>query len=123
MSGNWVPLRELHGGKDWFRLFAQRCEKPLKAVADRYTDLFADMVALFNGRQVGRHFDADISVVLEPLPKLPVLICYWKPDEGMDSDLHLFFDDTADVNLDIEAIYTLGVGLVMMFEEITQRHG
>jgi hypothetical protein len=122
-SGNWVPLRELRGGRDWHLFFAQRCEKPMKAVADAYTDLFEDMVHLFNGRLVEQHFDADIGVVLHPLPKLPLLVCYWKPEEGMPSDLNLFFDDTAEANLRIEAIYTLGAGLSLMFEKIAQRHG
>jgi hypothetical protein len=122
-SGNWVPLRELKGGRDWHMFFDQRCTKPMKAVADTYTDLFEDMVHLFNGRLVEQHFDADIGVVLHPLPKLPLLICYWKPDEGMPSDLNLFFDDTAEANLRIEAIYTLGAGLALMFEKIAQRHG
>ena len=123
VSGNWVPLRELEGGQDWYRLFGQRCENPLKQLADTYTELFADMLELFNGREVGRHFDADISLVLHPLPKVPVLVCYWKPEEGLASDLHLFFDDTAVANLPIEALYTLGAGLVRMFEKIAQRHG
>ena len=123
VSGHWVPLRELEGGQDWHRLFGQRCEKPLKKVADTYTDLFEDMVHLFNARQVGRHFESDISVVLYPLPKIPILICYWKPDEGLESDLHLFFDDTAAINLNIEALYTLGAGLAQMFEKIALRHG
>lgn len=122
-SGNWVPLRELRGGRDWHLFFARRCEKPMKAVADATTDLFEDMVHLFNGRLVEQHFDADIGVVLHPLPKLPLLICYWKPDEGMPSALNLFFDDTAEDNLRIEAIYTLGTGLSLMFEKIAQRHG
>jgi hypothetical protein len=122
-SGNWVPLRELPGGKDWYRLFGQRCEKPLKKVADTYTDLFEDLVHLFGGRQVGGHFNADISVVLQPLPKVPLLICYWKPEEGLASDLQLFFDDTAEANLNIEAIYTMGAGLALMLEKIAQRHG
>ena len=122
-SGNWVPLRELEGGKDWHRFFSHQCERPLKAVADTYTDLFEDMVHLFNGQRVGQHFDADIGLVLYPLPKLPLLVCYWKPDEGMPSDLHLFFDDTAEANLKIEAIYSLGTGLALMFEKIARRHG
>ena len=122
-SGNWVPLRELRGGRDWHLFFDQRCTKPMKAVADTYTDLFEDMVHLFNGRRVEGHFDADIGVVLQPLPKLPLLVCYWKPDEGMPSELNLFFDDTAEANLRIEAIYTLGAGLSLMFEKIAQRHG
>lgn len=123
VSGNWVPLRELTGGKDWYRLFGQRCEKPLKKLADTHTDLFEIMVHLFSGSQVERQFDSDISVVLYPLPKVPILISYWKPDDGLDSDLHLFFDDTAEDQLNIDAIYTLGTGLTVMFEKIAQRHG
>jgi hypothetical protein len=123
VTGNWVPLRELSGGKDWYRLFGQRCEKPLKNVADTYTDLFEDLVHLFGGRQVGGHFNADISVVLHPLPKVPLLICYWRPEDGIASDLQLFFDATAEANLNIEALYTMGAGLTLMLEKIAQRHG
>jgi hypothetical protein len=123
VSGNWIPLRELPRGKDWYRLFNQRCEKPLKKIADEHTGLFEIMVNLFSADQVDRRFDSDISVVLHPLPRVPILICYWKPEDGLESDLHVFFDDTAENNLNIEAIYTLGTGLVVMFEKIVQRHG
>ncbi len=123
VSENWVPLRELTGGKTWYRLFGQRCEKPLKQVADTYTDLFEDMIRLFNGRQVENHYDSDISLVLHPLPKVPILICYWKPEDGLESSLNLFFDSTAEDNLSIESIYALGTGLVRMFEKISMRHG
>jgi hypothetical protein len=58
-----------------------------------------------------------------PLPRLPLLLCYWKSEEGMDSSLHLFFDVTAEENLRIEAIYSLCMGLVTMFEKIAQTHG
>jgi len=123
VSGKWVPLRELPNGQTWYRLFGQRCEKPLKIVADTYTDLFEDMIHIFNGRQVEDHYDSDISLVLYPLPKVPILICYWKPEDGLESSLNLFFDATAEDNLKIESIYTLGVGLVRMFEKLALRHG
>jgi len=123
VSGNWVPFRELKSGKTWYRLFEQRCEKPLKKVADFYTELFEDMIRLFNGRQVDNHYESDISLVLHPLPNVPILICYWKPEDGLESDLNLFFDSTAEDNLGIESIFALGTGLVRMFEKIALRHG
>lgn len=122
-SGRWLPLRELRGGKTWHRLFGQRCEAPLKQVADTYTELFEDMIHIFNGRQVENRYASDISLVLHPLPKVPLLICYWKAEEGLDSNLHLFFDDTAEAHLHIEALYALVAGLVRMFEKLAQRHG
>jgi len=123
VSGKWVPLRELPGGKKWYRLFGQRAEKPLKKVADTYTELFEDMIRLFNGRQVENHYASDISLVLYPLPKIPILICYWKPEEGLGSTLNIFFDATAEENLPIESIYVLCTGLVIMFEKLSLRHG
>ncbi|MDO9265099.1 MAG: DUF3786 domain-containing protein [Desulfosalsimonadaceae bacterium] len=123
ISGKWVTFRELENGKTWHGLFRQRCELDMKKVADNYTVLFEDMVDIFNGQKVGNHHDADISVVLHPLPKVPVLISYWKPEDGLESDLTLFFDRTAEGNCGIQAIYTLGVGLVEMFRKIVLRHG
>ena len=87
------------------------------------TDFFEDMIHLFNGRQVEKHYDADISLVLHPLPKVPVLICYWKPEDGLESSLNIFFDAIAEENLNIESIYILGTGLVIMFEKLAARHG
>lgn len=122
-TGNWISFRELQDGKERYPLFKKRCEEPIKRIADRYTDLFNDMVHLFNGKQVEKQFESDISVVLHPLPRVPVMICYWLPEDGLTSDLNLFFDETADRNLHIDAIYTLGAGLAQMFEKISLRHG
>lgn len=122
-SGRWLPFRELKGGKNGYRLFEQRCEKPLKRIADTYTALFEDMIHLFNGKAVQNHYAADISLVLHPLPYLPLLICYWKPEGGLESDLNLFFDATAEENLDIDSISVLGRGLAAMFEKLALRHG
>jgi hypothetical protein len=122
IAGRWVPFRELANGKTWNPLFERRCEKPLKLIADAYSDLFEDLVTMFSGTSSLNNFNSDISVVLYPFPKVPVLICYWKPEDDIGSKLHLFFDDTAEKNLHIESLFTLGTGLVRMFEKIMHRH-
>ena len=66
---------------------------------------------------------SDIGVVLHVLPKVPILICYWKAEEGMNSDLHVFFDQTASANLGVDALYSVAVGLTQMFKKIAVRHG
>lgn len=123
VEGRWVPLRELPSGKDWYRLFGQTCEHPMKKVADTYTDLFADLVEIFNGRQVEDHYASDVALVLHPLPLVPILICYWRADEGMESELNLFFDASAEDNLGIEGIYSLTTGITRMFEKLALTHG
>lgn len=121
-EGLWITFREIQGGSERLNHFKQNCEKPLKRVADAYPDLFADMLEIFSGRRANTHIDSDISVVLHPLPLVPVMFCYWKPEEGMDSSLHIFFDSSADKNLDAESIYTLLAGMVKMFEKIAARN-
>ncbi|SPD72891.1 conserved hypothetical protein [uncultured Desulfobacterium sp.] len=123
ISGSWISFRELREGMERYPFFKKRCEEPMKRVADIYPELFDDIVHVFGGRRVDSRFQSDISVVLNPLPLVPVMICYWLPGEGMDSSLHVFFDKTADRNLDVESVFTLSTGLAQMFEKIALRHG
>jgi len=122
-SGRWVSFRELKEGQERYPLFQKRCEAAMKQVADHYTDLFDDMVHIFGGRQVAEAFESDISVVLHPLPKFPMMICYWKPEDGLASSLNTFFDEKGAGNLEIGSIFSLGAGLALMFERLSQRHG
>ena len=123
VSGNWVSFRELKDGQERYPLFQKRCEEPMKRVADIYTNLFDDLVHLFSGKKVAQQFESDISVVLHPLPKVPIMICYWMPEDGLESSLNVFFDETADENLDIGSVFTLGAGLAQMFGKLALRHG
>ncbi|BBO89246.1 DUF3786 domain-containing protein [Desulfosarcina ovata] len=122
-DGNWITFRELNGGPSRYAHFQQCCEKPLKQVADTYPDLFKDMLEIFDGKQIVSHIDSDVSIVLHPLPLFPIMVCYWKPEDDLESDLHIYFDSTSDDHLDIESIYTLNEGLVLMFKKIALRHG
>ena len=123
LTQKWVSFRELEGGREQNGLFVQTSEVPFKKIADRYIDFFEDLILIFNGQRVEKLFDSDISLILSPLPKLPILICYWKPEEGMASDLHLFFDSSADQNANIDIAYGIAVGIVVMFEKISIIHG
>jgi hypothetical protein len=121
-TGKWVPFRELPKGKTWNPLFEQRCEKPLKRIADSHNDLFESLVSMFSGTSASRVFNSDVSVILFPLPRVPMLVCYWRPEEGMESQLHLFFDETVERNLSVESLFTMATGIVRMLERIMYRH-
>jgi hypothetical protein len=121
-AGRWTPFRELPQGRTWAPLYERRCEQPLKLLADGYGDLFGDLVRLFSGTAAKPPFDADISVLLHPFPKVPVLICYWRPEEGMESRLQLFFDDQAELNLPVGSLFTMATGIARMLEKILHTH-
>jgi len=123
LSGKWVLFKELKGGADWYRLFGQRCEKPLKKLVDAHTDLFELIIDIFGGIAVADSSSADVSVVICPLPKVPILIRYWRRDGDFDSSLSLFFDAVAEENLRIDLLYIICVGLLTMFEKIVLTHG
>lgn len=121
-TGQWLPFRELAGGRKWSGLFEQRCEKRLQLLADTREDLFADLISVFSAASAHSTFSSDISVILHPLPRIPLLLCYWRPEEGMESKLHVFFDRSAERNLPLESLFTLGTGIVMMLEKIMLKH-
>ena len=122
LSGKWVPFRELSKETIWNSYFEHKFEKPLKQLTDSYPDLIEDMSCIFGGKPVENSFSSDISLVLHPLPKLPMLICYTKPEEDLESKLNVFFDSSAEGNLNGDSIYRLCVGLLMMFQKISARH-
>jgi len=121
-TGEWTALRDLPGGQALEPLYIKRCEEPCKQVADSNPAFFDDLIRIFNGKQVENHYKSDTSLVLHPLPKVPLLICYWEPDGEIESELNLFFDSTADRNLPIDSIFRLCGGLATMFQKIALKH-
>lgn len=123
IAGDWISLREMKGGRERYALFQKRTEDDLCSIADTYPDFFSDIVQMFDGTEVESRFASDISVVLYPLPKVPIMLCYWQSEEGIGSSLNLFFDATADDNIGIDGIYSLCTGLVNMFNKLALQHG
>jgi hypothetical protein len=121
ITGNWISFREIKGGIEWQALFTNRCEEPLRKLADDNPELLHDIIDLFMGRTMD-WYDADIALILHPLPKFPLLICYQAPEDDLDSKLTIFFDECCGVNLHIKSIFTLCHGLVQMFSKIAEHH-
>lgn len=121
-TGRWVAFRELKNGKDRQPLFGQRCEKPLKEIADANEDFFEDLLSLF-GKPINDENLPDTSFVLHALPKVPILISYERVENGTVSKLNVLFDALAEENLHAEFLHMLASGIVTMLEKISRRHG
>jgi len=121
-TGRWLPFRELKDAAGRALHFEQMCEKPLKGLVDAHTELLKDLIDIFSGERSVNLFGSDFSLVLYPLPRIPVLICYWEPEDGMESSLHIFFDAAAPDHLSVAWIHSLCAGLVAMFGKIALKH-
>lgn len=122
LSGRWVSFAELKGGMVKAQSFARDCEDPLRRIIDRHADHFFDILSVLSGKPVEGQ-PADYAWIIYPLPKVPFLILYRRPDEDFDSTLKILFDATADEYLDVESLIFLGEGLVEMFKRIISKHG
>lgn len=118
----WIPFRELNGGISWNPLFEQRCEKRLKQIADEHREIFEYLLCIFGGQPDRSSPSADISLVLRPLPKFPVSICYSRLEHPGQTGLNIFFDVTASDNIGIDSVFALFAGLVTMMDKITEKH-
>ena len=105
-TGRWISFREINGGIEWQGLFTRRCETPLRKLADENQGLLGDLIDLFMGQEID-WYEADIALILHPLPKVPILICYQAPEDDLESALTIFFDACCPINLHIKSIFTL----------------
>jgi hypothetical protein len=121
ITGKWMTFREVKGGIEWQALFTSRCEEPLRKLADENPDLLNDLIDLFMGKTID-WYEADIALILYPLPKIPILICYQAPEDDLESKLTILFDECCSTNLHIKSIFTLCSGLVQMFTKIAESH-
>ena len=122
LSGDWVPFGELQGAEDWSRFFSHRCEGPLLELTDTHTELVLEILHLFGAQPIEDKPFADQSLIIYPLPRMPLLINYWPPEDGFGSKLNIMFDRSATVNSDPESIYLLTRGLVEMFRQLIVKH-
>lgn len=122
VTGEWISFRNMKDGFNWAPFFDEQCPQKLKRLADSHGELFGDLISVFGATTEEPYQGSDISVVLHPFPKVPMMVCYWKPDDDLQSDLKVFFDRTADQNLGTEAVFGLGTGIVRMLEKLTEKH-
>lgn len=113
--GRWVAFTELKAALMKSKSFAREAEEPLRGLFDR--DIAAAERALERlgaAREAGT--PAPVAWRLEALPRVPVLLLYWPPEEEFVSQCKVLFDATADRYLDVESLTFLIEGLAKNIE-------
>jgi hypothetical protein len=121
-KGQWIAFGAIQdaGGREPF--FARRCEHEMGRLADAHTDLFFDVLDLFDAKKIQGVVDSDKSLLLHPLPGVPFLLNYWEPEGTFPSKLNILFDATVSENTNVESIYSIARGMVEMFGELIIQH-
>lgn len=122
VCGEWMPFSGLENIEDMAPFFAHRAERAFQKLADQNTELFITILETFGKPVDNGLVDADVSIRLLPLPKLPFLYSYWKPEGEFPSKLAIHFDRTATKNADARTIFFLAVGLSEMFTRFIESH-
>jgi hypothetical protein len=121
LSGRWVSYGELPNAAPTAPYFEKRCEEPLRGIADCHTEVFLDLMEIFGGRPA-EGFEADHAFILHPLPRVPFLLLYTRPEGEMPSHLRILLDASVTSFIPKEALTGIGRGIVEMFKKIVSHH-
>ncbi len=121
-TGELVTFAQLNGIRDWKNFFEHRCEKAFRDMAEEHPDLFLDLLDLFGHDHHVEGTSPDRSIMMYPLPKVPILFLYWRAEEEFEAKLTILLDRAVEANLGAEGTYLLVQGIVEMFRKIIARH-
>lgn len=121
-KNDWVPFGELPGAAEWSQYFSHRCEDALRQIAEAHQDLLFEMLFLFGAQTMPAAGNADYSLAVMPLPKVPFLINYWQPDNEFPAELNILLDRSAAKNINTHSITLLARGIVEMFRQLIISH-
>ena len=126
-TGEWARFADLRGAQDWTRFFAHRCETGLRHLAETDPDLLFDALSLFGtgveGSGLADDEGPDRAIILHPLPRVRMMIGYWRSDDDFEAQWTIIFDRACERNLDAGSIYVLIQGFLKMLRRILERHG
>ncbi|HEX8948524.1 MAG TPA: DUF3786 domain-containing protein, partial [Dissulfurispiraceae bacterium] len=115
LSGKWVSYRELRNGMVKYSSFRRECEEPLREMLDKDTAGAKEFLRRA-GAEPREDFPTKDAWHFFLLPRVPVIILYWPPDEEFPSKAQVLFDSTADRYLDVESLIFLVEGFVKNME-------
>ena len=109
-TGNWKGLQEFPNTVSKIKSMREHVEIPL---IKKFTNNIKELIK--NGMDIGGqllkddNLNADVSLLFQPLPKIPVMLNFWDEDiaDNFEAEVKLLFDETIVDHLDIESIMFL----------------
>ena len=107
-TGEWIAYHSLPNSVSKAKTLARLEQKLAAHFAGRAGKLTEQAVSLgAEMAEVGE--DADLQAILQPLPRVPVLLLFWDadPEEGFEPQARFLFDASVTAYLDLEAMLFL----------------
>lgn len=89
LSGQWVTFRELSGIQGYYQAYRQRAIEPIIRKYGQEPQAIKSVLARLPGSLTT---GADLALVLETFPGVPLLIKLWRADSEFGPEANLYFD-------------------------------
>jgi len=109
-TGKWKGLQEFPNTVSKIKSMREHVEIPLIKKFKGNTKELIHMGTDIGGQLLkDENVNADVSLLFQPLPKIPVMLNFWDEDiaDNFDAEVKLLFDETIVDHLDIESIMFL----------------
>ena len=109
--GEWISFREVPSGTFYYPSFRKRCEEVLERIIPGKEERWKNLMEEWHARE------EDDSYRLQVLPRIPVRISYFPPEEELPSRVTILFDSTISLHLPTEDIAIMGELITGFVEE------
>ena len=106
LAGQHLNPVNLKGGQLFFR---GTHVLPLDKLSEKYNDTTEDFIN--KGIELGgeRQDHGDASIMLYPLPRVPVILILWQGDNEFPPDASILFDSTSEIHMPIDIIWSVAM--------------
>jgi hypothetical protein len=114
-SGKMKSLKEFPNTISKIVSMRERVEIPLEKAFSENPQSLSRSCENFGGANAKDLYPScDLAYEFKAFPKVPVVLLFWKGNDGFEADVKLLFDETIIQHLDIEAILFLSEHLCSM---------
>jgi hypothetical protein len=109
-TGEWIAYQDIPSAKFYLDAFSRRVKYPLVSTFGEAPARLAAAAEERYGATTSSH--GDVSVIVQALPKVPVMMVIWKGDEEFPPDGTILFDSSIKDILSAEDIAELSSVIV-----------
>ncbi|NMB40443.1 MAG: DUF3786 domain-containing protein [Firmicutes bacterium] len=109
LQEKWITFKELPGGQIYVEPYQNRTIRPLLKYFGEKPEKFAELAVELGGKASSF---GDISMIMRPLPRVPIMFVLWEGDEEFPASANILYDAVAPDYLPTED-YALLPGLII----------